>query len=34
MSAWIETHGEWAIPLVLIVAALSDGIIEFIARCC
>ena len=34
MSAWIETHGEWAIPLVLIGAALSESLIEFVARCC
>ena len=30
----IEAHGDWAIPFILTVAALSDGIIEWIARLC
>lgn len=30
----IETHGDWAIGVVLTLAAMSDGIIEFVARCC
>ena len=30
----IENNGGWAIGVVLTLAALSDGIIEWIARLC
>jgi hypothetical protein len=34
MSAWIERHGAWAIPIALTAAALSESFIGWVARCC
>ena len=34
MNRLFESHGDWAIGVVLMLAALSDGIIEWVARLC
>ena len=34
MNGIIETHGGWAIGVVLTLAALSESIIEWVARTC
>jgi hypothetical protein len=31
---WIESNGGWAIGAALVLAALSESIIEWVARVC